>query len=144
MISLHLARQLKKAGLAWHANIHDFFAIPDRGFDDRVFVISDLQSSLDIFRGWPVVTFHGSAEWALDYILTTEVVWLPGDEQLRGALISQLGSDETAELILNYNAEVFSCAICSHGEWYKFEDPKGSDAYGKALLFLLERSDIPV
>ena len=87
MISLPLARELKQAGLVWSATINDFFAIPDRGMDDRIFVITDLMANLDIFRGWPVVTFHGSAEWALDYILTTEVVWLPTESQLRGVLL---------------------------------------------------------
>ena len=144
MISLPLAKQLKKAGLTWQANINDFFAIPDRGLDDRVFVISELQSSLDIFRGWPVVTFHGSAEWALDYILTTEVVWLPREEQIRREVISQLSSDETSELNLNYKAGIFNCAIFHQGDWHHFEDPKGIDAYGKALLFMLEHSEISV
>ena len=86
MISLTLAQQLKAAGLVWHTNNYDFFAIPDRELDDRVFVLADMMAYTELVQGWPVVAFHGTAEWALDYILTREVVWMPTEEQLREAL----------------------------------------------------------
>ena len=98
MISLSLARKLKQAGLLWQASVNDFFAIPDRGMDDRVFVIADLLANLDIFRGWPVVTFHGTAEWALDYILTAEVIWLPTESQLRQALLDMINNESQRKL----------------------------------------------
>ena len=46
MISLHLARKLKAAGLVWQATTNDFFAVPDRGMDERLFVLSDMQATL--------------------------------------------------------------------------------------------------
>ena len=139
MISLSLARNLKEAGLVWQAGVNDFFAIPDRGMDDRVFVISDLLANLDIFRGWPVVTFHGSAEWALDYILTTEVVWLPREEQLRQALLGTLQGETLKSLQLDFDGQNYHCTVLSADETVLVDAPSASAAYGKALLHLLKR-----
>jgi len=38
---LSIARLLKDAGLQWQPELNDFFAIPDRGIDEKIFVISD-------------------------------------------------------------------------------------------------------
>ena len=138
MISTILAKALKNAGLPWQAKINDFFAIPEHGLDDRIFVISELQSNLDTFRGWPVVTFHGSAEWALDYILTTEVVWLPTEEQIREILVERLANSESPGINFVYNEGNYRCSLYWQGELLHFDDPSGIDAYGKALLHLLE------
>lgn len=139
MISLHLAIELKQAGLVWPATINDFFAIPDRGMDDRVFVITDLMANLDIFRGWPVVTFHGSAEWALDYILTAEVVWLPTESQLREALLNLLTSETLKSLQLTYDGRVYRCAVDLEGEAVQFDASTAVDAYSQVLLHFLDR-----
>ncbi len=136
MISLSTAKQLKGAGLVWPAKNNDFFAIPDRGMDERVFVISDLMSYLDIFRGWPVVTFHGSAEWALDYILTTEVVWLPTDEQLRDVILDKLAEPN---LILTYDRDQYRCQIKIDGQDHEFQAAIAGEVYGAALLHILEK-----
>ena len=138
MISLHLARKLKAAGLVWQATTNDFFAIPDRGMDERQFVLSDMQAQLDIFRGWPVVTFHGTAEWALDYILTSEVVWMPREEQLREALLSQLPNQASGELCLTFEHNHYSCSIPWQGKESTVEASSAADAYAKALLLILE------
>ena len=138
MISLHLARKLKAAGLVWQAATNDFFAIPDRGMDDRLFVLSDMQAQLDIFRGWPVVTFHGTAEWALDYILTSEVVWMPREEQLRDALLSHLSREAGIELNLTFAESLYTCSITWAGEVKQFQAPSAADAYAKALLLILK------
>lgn len=140
MISLNLARQLKAAGLVWQSATNDFFAIPDRGMDDRLFVLADMQAQLDIFRGWPVVTFHGTAEWALDYILTSEVVWMPREEQLRDALLAQLSGQANGEISLSLVNNIYSCSIPWPGEVKRFDASSAADAYGKALYFLLENS----
>jgi hypothetical protein len=139
MISLSLARSLKEAGLVWRAGVNDFFAIPDRGMDDRVFVISDLLANLDVFRGWPVVTFHGSAEWALDYILTTEVVWLPREEQLRQALLDTLKGETLKSLQLTFDGQNYRCTVLLDDETVLVDAPSASAAYGQALLHLLKR-----
>jgi hypothetical protein len=140
VISLHLARQLKEAGLIWQATINDFFAIPDRGMDERLFVLSDMQAQLDIFRGWPVVTFHGTAEWALDYILTSEVVWMPREEQLRGAILAQLADQAGGEVHLYFKDNLYTCSIKWYGELKSVEASSAADAYGEALLLILKLS----
>lgn len=138
MISLDLARRLKASGLVWQAETNDFFAIPDRGMDDRLFVLSDLQAQLDIFRGWPVVTFHGTAEWALDYILTSEVIWMPREDQLRDSLLYLLPGNTIRDLTLELREESYACTIPWEGGTKRFEAPSAADAYGRALLYILE------
>ena len=140
MISLELAQRLKKAGLVWKASNHHFFAIPDRELDDRVFVISDLMAHLDLFRGWPVVTFHGAVEWALDYILTTNVVWMPTEEQLREELAAFLSVANTPFLQLNWLNGHYCCEIDFDEQRHQFEAQTASEAYGQALLFVLQQS----
>jgi hypothetical protein len=139
MISLPLAISLKQAGLVWKAGINDFFAIPDRDMDDRVFVISELLANLNIFRGWPVVTFHGTAEWALDYILTAEVVWLPREDQLRQAILesSQIGTVKTLQL--TFDGQNHRCTLLLDKETISVNAPSAAEAYGQILLQLLER-----
>lgn len=141
MISLKLARKLKAAGLVWRSQLNDFFAIPERGMDDRLFVISDMQASLDIFRGWPVVTFHGAAEWAMDHILTSEVVWMPTETQLRTAVQAAI-ADQTEQILkLSYTANGYRCTIGLAGKQLTFDGATGSEAYGNALLHILQQSN---
>lgn len=139
MISLSTASQLKSAGLTWIPALHDFFAIPDRGLDDRVFVISDMMAYVEVRNNLPVVTFHGVVEWALDYLLTTEVIWLPREEQLRMALSRQLSDEEQPALSLASTDEGYACEIRLNGGSLSFDASEASEAYAAALLYLLER-----
>jgi hypothetical protein len=138
MISLELAQQLKKAGLVWKASNHDFFAIPDRGMDDRIFVITDMMAHLDLLQGWPVITFHGTAEWALDYIVTTEVVWLPTEGQLRQELENLLRDEVEKALRLWWENGRYHSQIQHQNESLTFDAATASDAYGRAILHILE------
>jgi hypothetical protein len=140
MIPLSLAQELKAAGLVWRTSNYDFFAIPDRGLDDRVFVLADMMAYTELVQGWPVVAFHGTAEWALDYILTSEVVWLPTEEQLREALAERLFLDaprEGIDLNLMSTPGGYRCAIGFNDEGYIFDAPTAAEAYGQALLHVL-------
>jgi hypothetical protein len=137
MITLSTARQLKEAGLTWIPALHDFFAVPDRGLDDRVFVISDMHAYVEIRNNLPVVTFHGVLEWALDYLLTEEVIWLPREEQLRGQLMRQLASESQPSLSLTSSVGGYACEIIYEGEIEKFESQEASEAYAAALLYIL-------
>lgn len=139
MITLSLAKRLKDAGLVWRADVNDFFAIPDRDMDDRVFVISDLMANLGLFRGWPVITFHGTAEWALDYILSTEVVWLPREEQLREAILTTLQGEGLQSLQLDFNGQNYHGRLVLENETIIIEALSAPAAYGQILLQLLER-----
>lgn len=137
MITLDLARTLKSAGLVWVAQNNDFFAIPERDLDDRVFVLADMMSNLDVFRGWPVVTFHGAAEWALDYIFTSEVVWMPTEEQLRALLIDELLGEAEPFMRLDLTADGFRCTFRYRDTAVVCDGADASEAYGQALLHIL-------
>jgi hypothetical protein len=139
MISLSLAKSLKQAGLVWHSSVNDFFAIPDRGMDDRVFVISELMTNLEILRGWPVITFHGTAEWALDYILTAEVLWLPREEQLRQSLLTAVQDKTIESLQLTFDGQKYHCSLLLDNETQLATASSASAAYGQVLLQILKR-----
>jgi hypothetical protein len=64
MISLQTARKLKEAGLSWQPALNDFFAIPDREMDDQIFVISEVQVTVEVMQELQVLTFQGASEWA--------------------------------------------------------------------------------
>lgn len=137
MISIQLAQELKAAGLVWRTSVHDFFAVPERGMDDRVFVIADMMAYTELVQGWPVVAFHGTAEWALDYIFTSEVVWLPTEEQLREALLTELAAaGHVPYLSLRGGDGRFTCAV-DLGEEHHFSGATASEAYAMALLHVL-------
>lgn len=137
MISIELARKLKSAGLVWVAQNNDFFAVPERDLDDRVFVLTDMMSNLDVFRGWPVVTFHGAAEWALDYILTSEVIWMPTEEQLRALLVDELLGEAEPFMQLELTAEGFRCTFRYRNTAVAYDGADASEAYAQALLYVL-------
>ncbi len=138
MLSPELAYRLKVAGLNWQPGLYDFFWIPDRALDERVFVISDMQANLELYRGLPVVTFHGVAEWALDYIMEQEVVWIPTEEQLR----ERLGRLADSLMLTQQANGECTCTTEKEGRKYSFNGPDGSNAYGEALLFLLLQQDV--
>lgn len=139
MISIDLASQLKAAGLVWQTSNHDFFAIPDRGFDDKVFILADMMAYTELVQGWPVVAFHGTAEWALDYILTSEVIWIPTEEQLREALVERLDLNSTSgQMTLALEADGYRCSITNNTKTSDFTAESAGEAYALALLHVLE------
>jgi hypothetical protein len=143
MISLSTARKLKQAGLNWIPALHDFFAIPDRGLDDRVFVISDMMAYVEVRNNIPIVTFHGTLEWALDYLLTSEVIWLPQEEQLRIELIRLISRDPQSHLMVESIPAGFRCEIQFAGGKSSFEAAQASEAYAQTLIYLLQSHSIP-
>jgi len=138
MLSLALAQELKAAGLVWELNKNDFFAIPDRGMDDSVFVISDMTVMVEIISGALAMTFHGAVEWALDHVEVTELVWLPREEQVRRILEQQLIGQPEPTLVLVSTADGYRCEIQYQNEFLAFEAFGASDAYGLALLYVME------
>ncbi|MCP5101710.1 MAG: hypothetical protein GY943_39715 [Chloroflexi bacterium] len=93
---------------------------------------------MDIFRGSPVITFHGTAEWALDYILTTQIVWLPTERQLRQQLEEMLLGQVEIKLQLTFTPSHYQCDILHQGQEKTFVGKDASEAYGNALLFLFK------
>lgn len=138
MIAIALAHQLRDAGLVWKPAPLDFFALPDRQMDDDVFVISDQAAFMQLYNGYPVVSFHGSAEWALDYILLNEVVWMPSETQLRQAIEGRI-SPETP-FILQRTPNGYRCTIDKR----PFDAPTGDAALAQALLQLLRDDTRPI
>ena len=105
--------------------------------DDKVFVIGDMLSYVEIRDNLPVVTFHGVVEWALDYLVTSEVIWLPSEEQLRMSLIHRLEGERAGILQLFSTNTGFRCEIQYKSEALAFENSEASEAYGAALLHVL-------
>jgi hypothetical protein len=136
MISLELARRLKEAGVAWEPSQGDKFALLDRELDDRVFVINDMATVIELLQGVPAVTFHGTPEWALDYVLLAEAVWLPEEGQLRQRIhdILALHGDPVYDLL--YADGEFMCRFEWKGQALAFSSPEASDAYAEALMHL--------
>ncbi len=124
--------------MQWQPAVNDFFAIPDRGMDGEVFVISDVFANVEWLRGHLAVTFHGAAEWALDHVLVTEVIWLPSEAQLREELQRRLVEKGPAEVHLIGTQEGCVCEFRVGGQQLRFESPDASGAYAAALLYVLQ------
>lgn len=142
MIPLTLALELKEAGLKWIPDINDFFAIPHSDMDDRIFVMSDMMTVPVTLQGWPAITFHGTSEWAMDYIFMEEVVWLPTEEQLRQELVFRLDqSEETTEftLTLERNGR-YTLHISYQNTPLTFTAPTAGQTYAEALLHILKNT----
>jgi hypothetical protein len=138
MLSLSTARKLKDAGLTWTPAMHDFFAIPDRGFDDKVFVISDMFVNVEMLSGHLEATFHGSVEWALDHVVIEELVWLPTEEQLREELERRLITQSGEGMKLTSTQDTYVCEFPLGDRSLRFEASDASEAYAAALLHLPE------
>lgn len=140
MIPLILALQLKETGLKWIPAINDFFAIPDSDLDDRIFVLSDMMTAPTTLKGWPAITFHGTSEWAMDYIFMEEVVWMPTEEQLRQELVFLLDqSEEKTELMLKLEENGrYTTTITIHNAPLSFTAPTAGETYANALLHILK------
>ncbi len=139
MLSLPTARQLKAAGLTWTPAAFDFFAVPERGLGDHLFVISQMPAAIGTLQGQTVVSFEGAVEWALDFIATVDVVWVPTETQLREHLAARLLTQENAGLTLRATPDRCWCEIELGDGPLVFEAANGSEAYAAALLTVLAR-----
>ena len=138
MIALKLASKLKEAGLEWQPALHDFFSVPFPDLDHRVFVLSDMTINQEVLKGWPALTFSGAMEWALDYVLTMEVVWLPTESQLRQRLIALAQPDE---MTLTYAGGGYELVLSEEGYREHFKAETAEEVYGQALLTILQRPE---
>jgi hypothetical protein len=138
MITLETARKLKDAGLAWEPTQGDRFAMPGLGMDDLVFVISDMATIIERIQGAAMVTFHGTPEWALDYVHLGEAVWLPEEGQLRNLLAVRLTAEGTDVYDLLYADGVYTCRFAWRDAALAFTADTASDAYAAALLHVMK------
>ena len=136
MISSELAQRLKDAGLQWRPAERDFFTMPDHSLEGQIFVVSALPALVQMLGGEMTITFHGSIEWALDYVVLSEAVWLPSETQLRGLLARAIGDD--APLRLDRLQGRYRLQIGVEADLPEFEAVDAEDAYGQALLYVLE------
>lgn len=129
MVSVDLARSLRKAGLRWHPAPGDRFVLPDRGMDEDVFVLSDMTVEVHRFPTGSVIGFNGTTEWALDSVEKNEALWLPGEDQLRrllaGLFVRLEAGPPAAVTIRTVDGD------------HIFVDDDPSQAYGLALLAVL-------
>ena len=134
MIPLETAKRLKLSGLEWIPAVNDFFAIPDRDLDERTFVISDIQATVETILGRQVIAFQGASEWALDDLQTSELVWLPREDQLRQALEQALLARGHVWLSLECDQHGCTCTIAHPGVNRSYRAGSASEAYAAALL----------
>jgi hypothetical protein len=137
MVSLDSARKLKQAGLDWQPSKGDWFVVPDRGMDEQVFTINDMAVIIESLKGYPAITFHGTPEWALDYVFVGEAVWLPTEDQLRSYLEKQLKDAGSQIFDLLYIDREYTCRFEWQGEAVAFRAPDASEAYAAAVLHVL-------
>lgn len=134
-ISHSVALQLKESGLKWKPQLHDFFMVPEVDMDDRSFVIGDMLATIEVLQGHKAITFNGAVEWALDFVLESEAVWLPSEAQMRSLLQSKLPAD--AKIALISSAETHTVELAFAEEPLLFSAESAEDAYAKAYLSVL-------
>ena len=130
MIDVHLAQELKEAGLAWKPAPGDRFAIPDRDLDEDVFVLSNMTIEVYSLPEGRVIGFNGTTEWALDDVEIEETIWLPREDQLRELLGGTFHSLRRTDGGYEVGVELL-------GEQRTFADSSPERAYAAALLHLL-------
>lgn len=141
MIDRELARQLKEAGLEWLPTKRDNFMIPDGELANEVFTLNDQTIVVQPVKGQFMILFHGSAEWALDHVMLSDVIWLPSETQLREAIQLRLRG-EAAMIALQWTPVGYRCTVSHVGQDYSFEGVDAEQVYAHALLFLLRREQL--
>jgi len=137
MLSPTSAQQLRNAGLAWEPAELDFFVLPMAGFDNQVFVITNMTIMAEPVRGQLSITFHGTVEWALDHVLAADALWLPREDQLREMLEDHLIGEAQPALTLSTTQLGHRCDIRVDDQVLSFEGFDAAEAYAAALLHLL-------
>jgi len=131
MLTSELAARLRDAGLPWAPASGDRFVIPDRDLDDEVFVISEMTIEVHDILGERLIRFNGTTEWALDSIDAALVLWLPREDQLRGALGARFNSLEAA-------GEGFVVVL---DDGSRHADVDAERAYARAVLHVFEPTE---
>lgn len=141
MLSIETANALKQAGLEWLPQDGDRFTVPETVFENRPFVINDMATMIERYQGLPVVTFHGTPEWALDFIWLGDTVWLPSEGQLREMVAERLAARDSYVYDLLYMDGQFTCRFEVAGERLAFVAAQADEAYAAALLHLMQRTE---
>jgi hypothetical protein len=131
VISTPLARALRDSGLVWHPAAGDAFLIDLVEADDEVFYLSDMTVEAHSLTTGTELGFNGTTEWALDSVAIEDALWLPSEAQLRGLLGRAFHRLEVVDGTARVTAEIDGATV-------PFEDDHPEDAYGRALIALLD------
>ena len=138
VISVPLATRLQLAGLRWEPRPGDRFTIPMPGLEDEVFTISEMTIEAHEYPTGTVLGFNGTTEWAMDSVEQEQALWMPREDQLRellGATFLRLERTDAGFRVVCRAAD---------GAERTYEDADASEAYGTAVLELVERALAPV
>ena len=80
-----------------------------------------------------ILGFNGTTEWALDSVAIEDALWLPREDQLRTLL-------RTAFQALRRTDDAYEVEVRLLDQTRVFTDPEPTEAYGEALLALIELS----
>ncbi|WP_165065811.1 pilus assembly protein CpaE [Marisediminicola senii] len=138
MISTELARALRDSGLDWKPRAGDAFRIDRPEADGDVFHVSDMTVEAHEYPTGTVLGFNGTTEWALDSIELDESLWLPREDQLRELLRGTFRS--LARVDDDEDPRVHRVVAVIDGETLTFAGADAADAYGRALLHLIDLS----
>ena len=133
MISRELSVMLRDASLVWRPESGDRFQIDIPDIDDDVFTVSEMTIEAQHHPTGTVLGFNGTTEWALDSLPLDDAVWLPREDQLRELLRSTFRS-------LRRMPDSFEVTVSIDGGERRFEHPEPAEAYGQALLALIQRA----
>jgi hypothetical protein len=133
MISTELAVQLRDAGLVWNPADGDQFRIAAPALAGDVFTVSTMTIEAHEYPTGTILGFNGTTEWALDSVAIEDALWLPREDQLRALLRS--GFRALRQVDGGYEVDAVLL-----GEPRVFAAPEPADAYGQALLALIELS----
>jgi hypothetical protein len=131
MISTELATKLRDAGLVWSPADGDQFRIEAPELAGDVFTVSTMTIEAHDFPTGTILGFNGTTEWALDSVAIEDALWLPREDQLRTLLRSTFRA-------LRRTGDVYEVEVELLGEPRVFADPEPAEAYGRALLTLIE------
>ncbi|MFD6179419.1 MULTISPECIES: pilus assembly protein CpaE [unclassified Isoptericola] len=142
MISTELAARLRDAGLVWRPADGDRFRIDAPELSDDVFTVSTMTIQAHEFPTGTILGFNGTTEWALDSVAIEDALWLPREDQLRDLLRSTfLGLRRTTRDDAQDGArDRYEVDVELLGERRTFADDDPAEAYGAALLALVELS----
>ncbi|MEL7975976.1 pilus assembly protein CpaE [Isoptericola sp. F-RaC21] len=141
MISTELAARLRDAGLVWRPADGDRFRIDALEPTADVFTVSTMTIEAHDYPTGTILGFNGTTEWALDSVAVEDALWLPREDQLRELLRSTFrGLTRTTAQGPHGEEEAYEVEVELLGEPRTFTDADPAEAYGAALLALVELS----
>ncbi|CAL8980214.1 MAG: pilus assembly protein CpaE [Cellulomonas sp. 73-145] len=132
MISTSAAERLHRAGLVWHPQAGDRFALRSAQLSGEVFTISDMVVEAHPYPSGTVLGFNGTTEWALDSVEQDDALWLPREDQLRELLGGTFRS-----LARTFDGRFEVLVELAGRPEQVFGADSAADAYAEALLELL-------